>query len=129
MYLLKFVNLYLFKFNILNSSSCTSNKNYIETIEHIVYDCILVEELWLKIEEWMLNEFDISLCFDKISVLFEKNKNIDIYILQNSLILLSNSTFFHLNTGKRQLHLVLWLSGENDKREVLYRKISTTERF
>lgn len=54
-------NEYLFKLNILNSSSCTFCKNNIETIEHLFYDCIHVKELWFKIEELMLNKFDICL--------------------------------------------------------------------
>lgn len=69
---------YLFKFNIFYSSSCTFCKNYyIETIEHRFNDCVHVKELWFKIEEWMLTKFNISVCFDKISILFRKytNKN------------------------------------------------------
>lgn len=80
-------NEYLFKLNILNSSSCIFGKNYIETVEHLFYDCVHVKELWVKIEEWMLNKFNISVCFDKISVLFGKYTNRNIYRLQNLLIL------------------------------------------
>lgn len=95
-------NGYLFKLNILNSSSCTFCKNYIETKEHLFYDCVHVKELWVKIEEWMLNKFIIYLfalikylsCLENI----QTETSIDCRIY---LFFLSNSIFLHLNTNKR----------------------------
>ena len=51
------------------------------------YDCIHVKNLVFKIEEWLPTKFNISVCFDKISVLFGKYVNRIMYRLQNLLIL------------------------------------------
>lgn len=124
-------NEYLFKLNILNSSSCIFGKNYIETVEHLFYDCVHVKELWVKIEEWMLNKFNISVCFDKISVLFGKYTNRNIYRLQNLLILSVKQYIFaskYKQTTTPSLY-VGCLEKTIIDMYVVYRKIFTTERL
>lgn len=121
-------NEYLFKLNILNSSSCIFGKNYIETVEHLFYDCVHVKELWVKIEEWMLNKFNISVCFDKICLVW---KIYNIYRLQNLLILSVKQYIFaskYKQTTTPSLY-VGCLEKTIIDMYVVYRKIFTTERL
>ena len=73
-------NLYLFKLEFIDTPSCTYCNNDIETIYHLFLECFKVKELWLNIEEWLLNRFNLPLTFDRNSILFGKYKKCGPYM-------------------------------------------------
>lgn len=78
-------NYYLHKLKLTDSPLCSFCKTDIETIDHHFYECFYVKELCCDIEEWFLNEFDISIAFDRKSVLFGKFLKPSIHKLHNFL--------------------------------------------
>lgn len=87
-------NYYLFRLKLIDSPSCTFCKNDIETIDHLFVECFQVKELWCRIEEWILEKFNIHCSFDRQGILFGKYENKNIYKLQNLLILVVKQFIF-----------------------------------
>ena len=80
-------NYYLFKLKLIDSQACTFCLSDIETIDHLFVECFKVKDLWCRIEEWVLDKFEMHCSFDKMSILFGKYENRNICKVQNLIIL------------------------------------------
>lgn len=59
------------------------NKVNIETTDHLFSESFYLKELWCDIEELFLNEFDMSIVFDRKSALLGKFLKQSTYKLHN----------------------------------------------
>ena len=80
-------NYYLFKLKLIDSPACTFCLTDLETIDHLFVECFKVKDLWCRIEEWVLDKFEMHCSFDKMSILFGKYENRNICKVQNLFIL------------------------------------------
>ena len=87
-------NLYLFKLKIKESPACSFCKTDIESNKHVCVECNLVKDLWSDIEEWFLCKFNISVIFDRTTILFGKHKNKDVHKVQNLMTLITKNYIF-----------------------------------
>ena len=55
----------------------STETNDLETIEHLFADCYIIKEMWRNTEEWISNEFDRHINFDRKSILFGKFNKCD----------------------------------------------------
>jgi len=53
-------NVFLHKYNIKDSDRCYFCGNHAETLDHLFYDCILIQDLWLDINNTLSPYIDIS---------------------------------------------------------------------
>ena len=72
-------NNYLHKIGQANSPLCYLCQQTIETIEHIFAECFVVKEIWIEVEKWISEVFNIQTSFDKYSILFGKYENSSIH--------------------------------------------------
>ena len=65
-------NRYLYKLNILQSDMCTFCHNQSESILHLFVECVHVEDIWSRLEQWIFIKCGIFLNLNKLDILFGK---------------------------------------------------------
>ena len=60
-------NKWLYKCKLTNTATCSFCLLQIETIEHLFWECTIVKNLWLKLDDW-LSEIDINANFNDLKM-------------------------------------------------------------
>ena len=64
----------------------------IETIEHTIDECFVVKEIWIEIERWISEVFNMQTSL--VNILIGKYENSSIYRLENLIILFTKQYVF-----------------------------------
>ena len=56
-------NKYLFRCRIKNSPLCSLIQNEIETVEHLVFNCDRIKDIWSQVESWIKERVDLDVNF------------------------------------------------------------------
>ena len=67
------------QFNLRNNDNCESCGAR-EDISHLLYECPLVYQIWISLENWLLRNITSMLYFDKNSIILGNTKNEPIVI-------------------------------------------------
>jgi hypothetical protein len=105
-------NVFLKKIGIIQSDLCSFCKLYPETITHLFWECIFVEELWDALFQWINDQLGLVIDVNIVDILFGKiSKHHDVL---NLLICLTKRHIY-----KKRRNNVL-PSFEGLKKEILY---------
>ena len=66
------LNSHLFRWNIIDSNTCSFCGNYKETIEHLFWECTCSQELWMGLKEWLTEYMGVIVILNHRSILFNQ---------------------------------------------------------
>ena len=89
-----YLNERLFKFNIVDSPSCSLCGDYNESIKHIFCTCTVTQRLWDQLRSWLYEVISFSILEPKTVILGLSSETTSNYILINHIILLFRRFIF-----------------------------------
>lgn len=96
-------NSYLFKIKYAQSDKCTFCQTLSETLEHLLYQCDKITELWESIKDWILNKMNIRLEITKETVILGTTNRSDKII--NWLILIVKQYIYRTRCQNKNLSI------------------------
>ena len=95
-------NKLLFRMNKTVSPRCNFCNLYDQDTSHMLYNCLIVKNLWFKIEEWLLMEYNIRIVIVLRDVLFGHAYNQDENVV-NRIIMLAKGYIVHCKYKEQEI--------------------------
>ena len=66
-------NDFLNKLDIIDNDRCTFCDMEIETLEHVFYNCNIIQDFWNRVIEWIKIKSECDICVSKVNIFLEYN--------------------------------------------------------
>jgi hypothetical protein len=86
-------NTFLYKIKVKDCNLCTFCKEEPETIEHLLWGCHKVSDLWHELNRWIFEMTYIEIPLNLEMVMFDLLHPYDANLIKNKIILLTNFIF------------------------------------